>query len=163
MQVHYWVFRNLGDIENPLTSLGVKYRPLKIRATANVRVRIWNKLSVSFEYACTFLRRVCSRFCSLLNVITISLYTSLFYTNYFCCLRRLCHHYSIQGTKHYHSQLIIARIMFQPHPQPGLTLQSTSLHKPQKLHTCTNITLTRWVSWWSCSCCFSFYKRTGVC
>ena len=97
-----------------------------------------------------------------LNIITISLYTSLLYTNCFCCPRRLCHHYSIQGTKHYHSQLIIARIMFQSHPQPGLTLQSTYLHKPQKVHTCTNISLTRWVSWWCC-CCFSFYKRTDVC
>ena len=49
VQVYYWVFRNLGDIENPLTSLGVKYRPLKIRATATAHVR------VSFESETSYL------------------------------------------------------------------------------------------------------------
>ena len=141
MQVHYWGFRNLGDIENPLPSLGVKYRPLKIRATTIVRVR--------FESEKSYLFPLNMFVCRLLNAITISLYTSLLFTNSFCYLRRLFHHYSIPGTKHYYSQLIIARFMFQPHSQSGLTLQRTYPHKPQKLHTCTNISLTRWVSWWS--------------
>ena len=80
---------------------------------------------------------MCSRVCRLLNAITISLYTSLLYTNCFCCLRRLYHHYSVQGTKHYYSQLIIARFMFQPYPQSGLTLQNTYINHRNCIHVQT--------------------------
>ena len=43
-------FRNLGDIENPLTSLGVKYRPLEIRATATAHVRVRFESETSYLF-----------------------------------------------------------------------------------------------------------------
>ena len=50
VQVYYWVFGNLGDIENPLTSLGVKYQPLKIRATAIAHVRVSVESETSYLF-----------------------------------------------------------------------------------------------------------------